>query len=59
MGFPKDAFFGAITSGEVCHQVLQDRPDEFYQALGKRCIHITWGARGSISLGDLDLQVGM
>ena len=58
MGFPKDAFFGAITSGEVCHEALQNRPDDFYRALGKRCVHITWGARGSISLGDLDLQVG-
>lgn len=57
MGFPKDAFYGAITSGEVCHQALQNRPDDFYRGLGKRCVHITWGARGPISLGDLDLEV--
>ncbi|CAL5225478.1 g8300 [Coccomyxa viridis] len=57
MGFPKDAFFGAITSGEVCHQALQNRPDDFYRSLGKRCVHITWGARGAISLGDLDVEV--
>ena len=57
MGFPKDAFYGAITSGEVCHQALQNRPDEFYRGLGKRCVHITWGARGPVSLGDLDVEV--
>ena len=57
MGFPEDAFYGAITSGEVCHQALQNRPNDFYRGLGKRCVHITWGARGPISLGDLDLEV--
>ncbi len=57
MGFSKDAFYGAITSGEVCHQALQNRPDDFYRGLGKRCVHITWGARGAISLGDLDVEV--
>ena len=57
LGFPKEAFYGAITSGEVCHQALQSRPDEFYRSLGKRCVHITWGARGAISLGDLDVEV--
>ncbi|CAK0734875.1 hypothetical protein CVIRNUC_000496 [Coccomyxa viridis] len=57
LGFPKAAFSGAITSGEVCHQALQNRPDDFFQALGRRCVHITWGTRGPISLGDLDVQV--
>ena len=57
MGFPREAFYGAITSGEVCYQALQNRPDDFYKSLGKRCVHITWGARGNISLGDLDLEV--
>ena len=57
MGFPREAFYGAITSGEVCYQALQNRPDDFYKSLGKRCVHITWGARGPISLGDLDLEV--
>ena len=57
MGFPKDAFYGAITSGEVCHQALQNRPNDFYRGLGRRCVHITWGARGAISLGDLDVEV--
>ena len=57
MGFPKEAFYGAITSGEVCHQALQNRPDDFYRGLGKRCVHITWGARGPVSLGDVDVEV--
>lgn len=57
MGFPKEAFAGAITSGEVAHNALLHREGKFWQNLGDRCIHLTWGARGSISLEGLGLKV--
>ena len=57
MGFPKDAFCGAITSGELAHRFLRDRPSPAWQELGRSCVHLTWGERGSISLEGLDLQV--
>jgi hypothetical protein len=50
---------GVITSGEVTHQQLSQRPDSFWQGLGTRCLHITWGSRGAISLEGLGLQVGL
>lgn len=57
MGFPEEAFAGAVTSGEVAHQALLNRQGEFWEQLGRRCLHLTWGARGSISLEGLNLQV--
>ena len=56
MGFPKDAFCGVITSGEVTHDALLHRRTPFWQSR-KKCIHITWGARGAISLEDLGIDV--
>ncbi|BDA40671.1 probable acid sugar phosphatase [Coccomyxa sp. Obi] len=57
MGFPEEAFAGAITSGEVAHTALLRRQGQFWETLGNRCIHFTWGARGSISLEGLGLEV--
>jgi len=48
---------GAITSGELTHRYLLARPNPWWQQLGRRCIHITWSSRGTISLEGLDLQV--
>lgn len=56
MGFPADAFCGVITSGEVTHKQLSQRPTPFWQAR-RRCLHLTWAARGAISLKGLDLEV--
>jgi hypothetical protein len=50
---------GVITSGEVTHQRLLQRPGPFWQGLGRRCLHITWGTRGAISLDGLGLEVGV
>jgi hypothetical protein len=58
MGFPTEAFAGVMTSGEVAHVYLRDRPTPWWQALGRRCLHLTWGVRSSISLEGLDLQAG-
>eukprot|EP00873_Tetraselmis_striata_P044413 jgi/Tetstr1/464677/TSEL_009429.t1 len=57
MGFEETAFVGAITSGEVTHQSLANRSSPWWEALGSRCLHVTWGARGAISLEGLALQV--
>lgn len=57
MGFAEEAFAGAITSGEVAHHALLRRQGKFWETLGNKCIHITWGARGSISLEGLGLEV--
>lgn len=48
---------GAITSGELTHRYLSTRPTPWWQALGRRCIHMTWSSRGSISLEGLGLEV--
>jgi HAD superfamily hydrolase (TIGR01459 family) len=56
MGFPKDAFCGVITSGETTHEALLNRKTPFWHAR-KKCIHITWGTRGAISLENLGLEV--
>eukprot|EP00775_Hariotina_reticulata_P010135 gene10135-10293_t len=47
---------GAITSGELTHRYLSQRPDPWWQQLGRRCLHLTWSTRGSISLTGLDLE---
>ena len=57
MGFDQDAFAGAVTSGEVAHRSLENRQGDFWKNLGTKCIHLTWGARGQVTLGDLDLEV--
>ena len=56
MGFPPDAFYGVITSGEVTHDALTHRPTPFWRSRS-RCIHITWSARGAISLEGLNIEV--
>lgn len=57
LGFDTSLFLGAITSGELTHQYLQRRDDDWFAALGKSCIHMTWKGRGAISLEGLGLQV--
>lgn len=57
LGFDPAWFEGAVTSGEVTHRHLADRPDAFFQALGTRCLHFTWASRGAISLAGLGLEV--
>ncbi|WCJ21881.1 Haloacid dehalogenase-like hydrolase (HAD) superfamily protein [Euphorbia peplus] len=57
LGFDPSLFVGVVTSGELTHQFLQRRDDEWFAALGKSCIHMTWSDRGAISLEGLGLQV--
>ncbi|KAL5703427.1 hypothetical protein ACHQM5_028519 [Ranunculus cassubicifolius] len=57
LGFDSELFVGAITSGELTHQSLLMRDDQWFKALGRSCIHITWSDRGAISLEGLNLQV--
>ncbi|PIA29617.1 hypothetical protein AQUCO_05800028v1 [Aquilegia coerulea] len=57
LGFDTSLFLGAITSGELTHQSLLTREDDWFASLGTSCIHITWADRGAISLQGLDLQV--
>jgi len=55
MGFDPSWFAGAVTSGEVAHACLAARPTAWWRGLGTRCVHVTWGARGAISLDGLGL----
>lgn len=57
MGFDVSAFCGVVTSGECTHRHLTERPDAWWQGLGRRCLHFTWGQRGAISLEGLGLEV--
>lgn len=57
MGFDPACFAGVVTSGEVTHRHLSQRPDAWWAALGRRCLHFTWAARGAISLEGLGLEV--
>ncbi|OAY50392.1 hypothetical protein MANES_05G132000v8 [Manihot esculenta] len=57
LGFDPSLFVGAITSGELTHQYLQRRDDDWFASLGRSCIHMTWSDRGAISLEGLDLQI--
>ena len=57
MGFPADGFSGAVTSGDITFQNLKLRPDGWWQSLGRRCLHITWGERGPVSVEGLNLEV--
>lgn len=45
-----------MTSGEVTHRGLRDRPTHAWQSLGTKCLHITWGARGAINIAPLGLS---
>lgn len=56
-GFQAEWFAGAVTSGELTHTHLAERPDAFWRGLGSRCIHITWSSRGAISLEGLGLTL--
>ncbi|KAJ8749302.1 hypothetical protein K2173_018784 [Erythroxylum novogranatense] len=57
LGFDPSLFVGAITSGELTHQYLQRREDDWFATLGRSCIHMTWSDRGAISLEGLGLHV--
>uniref|UniRef100_A0A2P2MXX3 HAD family hydrolase n=1 Tax=Rhizophora mucronata TaxID=61149 RepID=A0A2P2MXX3_RHIMU len=57
LGFDPSLFVGAITSGEITHQYLQRRDNDWFAALGRSCIHMTWNDRGAISLEGLGLRV--
>ena len=57
MGFPADCFSGAVTSGDITFHNLSLRPDGWWQSLGRRCLHITWGERGPVSVKGLNLEV--
>lgn len=48
---------GAVTSGELTHRFLSDRPDAFWAGLGDTCVHVSWSSRGKIALDDLQLRV--
>ena len=64
LGFDPACFAGALTSGEVAHsRLMVPRPDggdgcvPSWRGLGTRCLHITWAARGGVSLEGLGLTV--
>lgn len=57
LGFDPSLFTGVITSGELTHEYLLRRHDPWFAALGRRCIHVTWSERSSISLQGLGLEV--
>lgn len=57
LGYDANWFEGAVTSGEVTHVQLADRPTPQLQQLGRKCLHFTWKSRGTVSLEGLDLQV--
>ena len=58
MGFPVDAFFGVITSGEMTHLALEEKATPFWSSR-HRCLHFTWASRAGsqISLKGLGLEV--
>lgn len=57
LGFNSSTFSGAVTSGELAFLLLRDRPDSWWQGLGRKCLHFTWGSRGAVSLEGLKLDV--
>lgn len=57
LGFTDSDFVGAISSGEVAWKALENRQGDFWTKLGTRCLHITWGSRGAVSLKGLGLEV--
>ena len=48
---------GAMTSGEVTHRYLRDRPDDIWKAIGTKCLHFTWADRGAVKIDSLGLSV--
>lgn len=48
---------GAMTSGEVTHRFLHDRPDDSWKAIGTKCLHFTWGSRGAVDISSVGLSV--
>ncbi len=40
LGVPRDAYDGLMSSGEETWRHLAERPDPWYRALGRRCLHI-------------------
>lgn len=40
IGLPGALVDGLVTSGEEAWRHLHDRPDDFYRALGRRCLHL-------------------
>ncbi len=53
IGLPQGLVAGIVTSGEEAWRHLSARPDAFYRALGRRCLHIG-GARDSSMREGLD-----
>ena len=56
LGFPGDCFAGAVTSGEITFGCLQSRPDDWWQELGKKCLHVSWGERGTVSVEGMGIE---
>ena len=56
LGFRREWFAGAMTSGETTHAALSERPTAFWRGLGRAVLHLTWGERGTISVDDLALR---
>lgn len=40
MGIPDALYTGIVTSGEVTHRMLRERPDPWFAALGRRMFHL-------------------
>ncbi|XP_059302818.1 uncharacterized protein LOC132054877 [Lycium ferocissimum] len=57
LGFDPSLFAGIVTSGELTHQCLLRRDDEWFASLRRSCIHMTWSDKGAISLEGLGLEV--
>ena len=57
LGFPVECFAGAVTSGEITYGCLAVRPDPWWQELGKKCLHLTWGERGAVPVEGMGIEV--
>ncbi|MEW5299865.1 MAG: hypothetical protein WDW38_010797 [Sanguina aurantia] len=57
LGYNPSHFAGAVTSGELTHTHLRDRPSPWWQALGRSVLHLNWSGRGPVSLQGLGLAV--
>ncbi|KAG2491061.1 hypothetical protein HYH03_010507 [Edaphochlamys debaryana] len=57
MGFRRSAFAGVVTSGEMAHSCVTQRPDAWWQGLGRRVVHFNWSSRGPIDLQGWGLEV--
>jgi HAD superfamily hydrolase (TIGR01459 family) len=53
LGFNKEHFTGAVTSGETTHEALSTRADPLFASLGRRCLNINWADRGATPI-DVD-----